>query len=55
MVRNKNEILYASYAQELVANKDKPEVAELFRHSEYKEDKLKKLEQLKRVKFDILK
>ena len=44
MVRNKNDILYASYAPDLVLNKDKPEIAELYRHSEYKEDKLKKLE-----------
>ena len=35
-------------------NKDKPEVQDLFRHSEYREDKLKKLECLKKAKFDLI-
>ena len=55
IVRKKNEIIYSGYAQDLVVNKDRPELQDLFRHSEYKEDKLKKLEQLKKAKFDLIK
>lgn len=55
IVRKKNEMMYAGYSQDLVVNKERPELQDLFRHSEYKEDKLKKLEQLKKAKFDLIK
>lgn len=54
VVRNKNEIWYASYSPDLVVNKDAAAVQELFRHSEDKEIRLKKLEQLKKAKIDLI-
>ena len=54
IVRNKNEILYASYHPDLVMNKDAAAVQDLFKHSEDKENRLRKLEQLKQAKIDLI-
>ena len=47
MVRGKNENFYAAYAPGLIANKGAAGVHELFKHSEDRENRLKRLEQLK--------
>lgn len=54
IVRNKNEIWYASYSPNLIVNKEIPAVHDLFKHSEDRENRLRKLEQLKQAKIDLI-
>ena len=55
MVRTKNESPYEGFKVDLLLNKNELTSSSLFKHSDDKEGRLKRLEELKRAKSQLFK